>query len=223
MTGLLELLLSSAVAEIAAVQKSDRRRERASDRVAQAFEAVAGGPPGGLTPDQIAFAKGDRDRSLGLQEADGAAEAAPAAKGVVGPMRTRTASQPVAADPYLGWQRGLGSSEGPGCATAVNGAGGGGTNWRDLLRALGPALMMADPLGRNQGMAVAMMHQNGEHREAARAAESENATKRWLIDRGMDEGIASMMMRDPVLLRQWFGERQASRKADREVGTIYDE
>ncbi|MGO4841260.1 hypothetical protein AB4144_54290, partial [Rhizobiaceae sp. 2RAB30] len=71
---------------------------------------------------------------------------------------------------------------------------------------------MADPLGRNQGMAAAMMRQNGQRREDAKTAQNQNATKQWLLSQGMDEGTASMMVSDPVLLRQWFGDR--NKKAD---------
>lgn len=128
----------------------------------------------------------------------------------VDPMRTAS-TRSSAADPYLAWQRGMGSSEGPDRAGGSGGGsspgGGAGMNWRELLGAIGPALMMADPLGRNQGMAMAMMRQNDQSRQDAKTAQNQNATKKWLLTRGMDEATASILVSDPVMLRQWFGER----------------
>ncbi|MGI6854360.1 hypothetical protein [Mesorhizobium sp. 1B3] len=92
----------------------------------------------------------------------------------------------------------------------------GGSNWGDVLGNIGIALMMADPLGRNNQMAAMMMRNNEKRRDR-------NETQEWLLGQGVDQGTAKYLSRDTDALRSWYEGYRNSKTPDWEIGTIYDD
>lgn len=194
--------------------KSDRLRDPASARVDQAFSTVAGGPEGGLSFDQaLAYAKSVRPGPQLPQEAptpagrpaDGnpvqAASAAPQQRGPAG-------------DPYLAWQRGLGSEGGsmPGAPMA----GGGGR--ASLVGSSGPDRLESQPAGQGGGVGGFLQGLFGQGGGA-----QQKLAAQWLAKQGMDKGMAAVVAGNPDLLKAVVGKSVSGGGADWQMQTIYDE
>lgn len=141
------------------------------------------------------------------------------------PARSGTVAPPQPTARSMLTAQGEPSAQGTGGLSTrlpMGGVASGGTDWRQVLGDIAPALMMMDPLGRNNQAAAMMMRQNDLHRQDAKIDKNRNETREYLLSKGIDPGEADMLVNDQALLRQWFGESRKSQTPDWEIGTIYD-
>lgn len=79
----------------------------------------------------------------------------------------------------------------------------------DFMGRLGPAIMMMDPLGRNNEAASAMMRMNEARAADNKQDQHRQQTQQWLQSQGLDSGAAQYLSGDPQALQAWFMGRKA--------------
>lgn len=79
----------------------------------------------------------------------------------------------------------------------------------DFMGRLGPAIMMMDPLGRNNDAASAMMRMNEARAADHKQDQHRQQTQQWLQGQGLDSGAAQYLSGDPAALQAWFMGRRA--------------
>ncbi|BCH22085.1 hypothetical protein [Mesorhizobium sp. L-8-3] len=146
------------------------------------------------------------------------------------PMRT------AYGDPYLAWQRGLGSSDDtPAQATQLRARQNGDFSPRRKAMAQRAAVYAG-----GAGSDIALGGNGGDtlQGEAAQGgglgsllgnlfgggrADARNKTITWLMHQGLDQGTATVVASDPSMLRSYIGNRVNSGAPDWQFQTIYDD
>lgn len=172
----------------------DRLTDAPTDRINQAFDAVAGGPESGPTREQIVgymANRGQQPAPVPTPRPEIAApvrQAAPVAAPRAAPAR----------DPYLAWQRGLGSDgadnmpapQMAGSASQPSMVGGGGQDRLEGSPAPSGGGFLQGLFGQGQGA-------------------QQKLAAQYLQRQGMDGGMAQLVANDPQLLRAVVGKQLA--------------
>jgi hypothetical protein len=94
-------------------------------------------------------------------------------------------------------------------------------DFRDMLRRLGPAIMMLDPQARDAGLMMAQMQAGrGELREKRRGR---NETMAWLQSEGVGAGEAKYLASNPNALNSWYSAWKTGQTPDWQIHELYDD
>lgn len=203
----------------------DRLSDPASARVAKAFDVTGGTPAGGPSIEQImAYAGPQLPQNAPVPSArpEQAAEATPGetrqgpdgqtyqyaetrgmagASGPYGWIPVNAGGGQQSADPYLAWQRGMGSGgEGPMPSQGRRVAGSDGN--QAMVGGSGGDRLQGAPAGGSGGGVGGLLGQLFNPGGYGR-----NRTVQWLTEQGMDQGTATLLASDRDMLRGYLSDR----------------